>query len=255
MSRLAGKIARQRGFNLVSLMLATVLGMLLTAAMVKVYLDSKAGAVFHEALSAANENGRFAIDDMRRLLVMAGRDVSLTTDVFGAYNTTTGVRDGTPATHSSAVVEVRYEQGLTCNGGDISGEANPSVRFFAERSDTTGERELYCRTGNGNKQPLVTGIEYMEALYGIDTDSDGYANRYLSAAATETADAWDHVIALRIALVASSGELSAYVRDEHANRTFEVGAATYTSDASRKPLRAMGTTLSLRNLNAVTRQP
>ncbi|MCP4996047.1 MAG: prepilin-type cleavage/methylation domain-containing protein, partial [Gammaproteobacteria bacterium] len=65
-----------RGYTLLSLLIAMAIGIFITGVAGKVYVDSKMAFLARSAVAATNENGRFAIDDLRRTLVMAGRGVS-----------------------------------------------------------------------------------------------------------------------------------------------------------------------------------
>ena len=63
---------RQRGLTLIELMVALVIGLLVTAAMLKVYVDASRMYRFNEGLARVQENGRFAIEFIRRDARVAG---------------------------------------------------------------------------------------------------------------------------------------------------------------------------------------
>ena len=60
-----------RGFSLVSLMIAMVIGLFIIAAAGQVYIQSKSSFNARAAVSAVSENGRFAIQDIRRVLALS----------------------------------------------------------------------------------------------------------------------------------------------------------------------------------------
>jgi type IV pilus assembly protein PilW len=62
---------------------------------------------------------------------------------------------------------------------------------------------LYRKTGTQDAAELVEGVEQMQILYGIDTDTpvDGAPNYYLSAADISASD-WHNVVSVRINLLA-----------------------------------------------------
>ena len=64
--------SRSSGLSLVELMVATALGLLLSAGMVSLYLESRRQFFYDEQLSRLQENGRYAIDLLSRELAMAG---------------------------------------------------------------------------------------------------------------------------------------------------------------------------------------
>lgn len=73
-------LARQKGISLLSLMIASAIGIFLTGAALKIYVDSKSTFSTRNVLAEVVENQRFALDDMRRILVMAGRDIRAVED-------------------------------------------------------------------------------------------------------------------------------------------------------------------------------
>ena len=66
------KQTTQTGFTLIELMIALVIGLLATGAMLKVYVDSSRLYRFNEGLARIQENGRFATEFIRRDARMAG---------------------------------------------------------------------------------------------------------------------------------------------------------------------------------------
>ena len=62
----------QQGITLIELMIALVIGLLATGAMLKVYVDSSRLYRFNENLARIQENGRFGLEFIRRDARMAG---------------------------------------------------------------------------------------------------------------------------------------------------------------------------------------
>ena len=86
----------QLGVTLIELMIALVIGLLATGAMLKVYVDSSQLYRFNESLARIQENGRLGLEFIRREARMTG--------FWGCYNGTTHPADsyqkrlvGTPA--------------------------------------------------------------------------------------------------------------------------------------------------------------
>lgn len=65
-------LARQRGFSLVELMVALVLGLVLITGVIQIYLSTKAGYNLQTGMARAQENGRYAVDFLTRDLRMTG---------------------------------------------------------------------------------------------------------------------------------------------------------------------------------------
>jgi len=67
-----GPIHRQRGVTLVELMVALVLGLLITGGVLQVFAANRASYEFNDGLSRLQENGRFALDTLNFRTRMAG---------------------------------------------------------------------------------------------------------------------------------------------------------------------------------------
>ena len=79
-----------------------------------------------------------------------------------------------------------------------------------------GEPDLHCRYRGQKKwdsQAILSGVEYFQVLYGLDTDEDNLPNQYLSASAIAEKDKakpasdpswWRRVAAVHVALVLRS---------------------------------------------------
>lgn len=65
-------IQSQRGLTLIELMVAIALGLLVSAALIKVYIDMNSLTRLNEGLARIQENGRFALEFMRRDVRRAG---------------------------------------------------------------------------------------------------------------------------------------------------------------------------------------
>ncbi|MCA1805455.1 MAG: PilW family protein [Xanthomonadaceae bacterium] len=83
---------RQQGFSLVELMVAMVLGLILSAGIIQLFVGSKQTYRFHDSMSRVQENARFAIDALNYDIRMAG-DMGCSAYVQNINNTL----DGPPA--------------------------------------------------------------------------------------------------------------------------------------------------------------
>jgi Tfp pilus assembly protein PilW len=61
-----------KGLSLVELLVSIVLGLLLTTGIVTVYLESKSNYIVEEEMARLQENGRFALNYLKRELTLAG---------------------------------------------------------------------------------------------------------------------------------------------------------------------------------------
>jgi type IV pilus assembly protein PilW len=275
----------QTGFSIISLMIASAIGIFIIGGALKVYIDSKNTFNARSAVAAATENYRFAFQDMRRTLVMAGRDVSPADDGSDAYQAADnglrtfpaidpyGIVSGatahgstwSPDPEDSSIVAIRYASGpAPCGLPDNTLDAGTiTVRFLVDP-----ESNLICQVYQGSTQlvaqPIVSGIAQMRALYGVDrlgiapdTDiPDGVADIYLTAAEMDSND-WPAVVSIRIGLVVQSGDgielPNAFRPDTY--QTLDLLGATYTAPDTNSVYKSASTTISLRNLHHVDRQP
>ena len=64
--------SRLRGFTLIELMVSVVLGLLLSLGVVNIYLGSKKNYAAEEDMARIQENGRFALNFLKRELMQVG---------------------------------------------------------------------------------------------------------------------------------------------------------------------------------------
>lgn len=255
-------IGTQAGFSLISLLIASAIGIFIMGGAGKVYIDSKNTFNARSSVSAATENYRFAIQDLRRTIVMAGRSIIPENDDTTAYSQpdtdalrtfpavgSGGIED---ENNGSSVVAIRYASGPAPCGLDVvlDGTTNPvTARFFV---DVDGN--LICEGTLGSQtisQPLVSGIARMRALYGVDTDGDGIANQYLSATVVDTNSRWVNVVAIRIGIVTGSGdgqEMPVMYRPS-VIEPLDIMGMEYTPTDSTQAFKSANVTIQLRNLH------
>jgi len=265
----------QTGMSLISLLIGATIGILLTGAAGKVYLDSRMAFAANEVVSATMENGRFAIDDLRRTLVMAGRLLQPDAPPFG--DASTEMLDGQdPGASDRIAVIYGSKEGcddsatdanrcqLDCLGNPIDGgNTTPyqaKIEFYLSTS-AQGGNQLMCSVDDGHPEPLASGIETFQVLYGWDTDGDRYPNRYVNATTATANGLWSpkgRIVALRIGVLASSADMTLPQTARTEGETpFDVLDVTHTvsppSGSSKldKYYRVYTSTISLRNLEAV----
>ncbi len=274
--------------SLVSLMVAVAIGIFLVGAVIKIYVDSKNSFITRNVVAEASENLRFALDDMRRIIVMAGRDIR------GAEDNIPGRRAFPPVSTSASsaaangaefiydggndsdIIAIRYRRGPSCGAyqavPDI--KTRPSmVRFLVTDADNDGvtddlvcELKTYNSGGSASttRQTLVSGIHLLKALYGVDDNDDGYADRYLTASMVNDTNVvsvpdgastpWARVVSMRIGLVSGSeSDLPAQLRKDTAGTLNVLGMDFPEPDTSHL-YRAASTTLLLRNFNPLVQR-
>jgi type IV pilus assembly protein PilW len=245
---------KQSGFSLVSMMIASAIGIFLIGGAGKVYVDSKNTFNARSSVAAAVENYRFALQDMRRALVMAGRGIpasqngDLTSGPFpGVAN---GAVDSDGGNTGSSVVAVRYASGPAPCG--LSGDVTTTITvLFSVDADGDLVCSVEAPSTATYSQPLVSGIAQMRVLYGVDSDADGIANRYLTTSVVDDGNLWINVVSARIGLITSSGEgqdLPVAYRPATPEEKDMLGDTFETTDTS-KAYKSASATIAFRNLN------
>ena len=81
-------LQRQKGFSLVELMVALVIGLFLMVGVIQLFIGSKQTYRIHDALSRLQENGRFALNTMTQDIRMAGFRGCVSPNASGAFSST-----------------------------------------------------------------------------------------------------------------------------------------------------------------------
>lgn len=211
------EINKIKGFSLISLMIASSIGIFLVAGISTVFVSSKTTYNFRAAAALSHENTRFAIQDLQRNLVLAGRGINPDPSsyssglddgkrTFPAYANKKSAAETTGIVNiddqGSSIIAVRYTSGPSPCGELGTVATTTTIRFFINANN-----ELVCERVGVYQRPLVSGIIRMRALYGIDTDNTGSANQYLEASIVENEGHWNNVVSIRIGLITSSAEL------------------------------------------------
>ncbi len=196
-----------QGYSLIELMVALLLGLLVSGAALQLYLTSQVSLGTQSAASQAQDKGRFAMDQMLADLRRAGETpsnsqyitsqaVGLPSEVATTMNTSwptslTIPPDTDPITGSNAFAVTYYADPTVatptdCNGFPTTITAGVSqitnIYFVAKASSYTTANpimSLWCEgngtvpTGISPSQELLKGINVMRVLYGADNLVDG----------------------------------------------------------------------------------
>ena len=159
---------RQHGVTLVELMIALAIGLLVTVAMLKVYVDASRMYRFNEGLARIQENGRFALEFIRRDARVAGfwgcysdatltNGVSATSDAYinvGAGHITGTSDDGLNSSDSITFRSATGSGALVTSGMSGTGD-NVTVESVGALSTDTAVLISDCEDGDLFQ---VTGI-------------------------------------------------------------------------------------------------
>ncbi|BBB27733.1 PilW family protein [Amphritea japonica] len=183
----------QSGFSLIELMIASVIGLLLTSAMLIAYVTSARTYQLQDAMSEVQENGRFAIHALLRDLRQSGVGISGNPIIEGVFNTAVDITEF-EAIHSDLVInqgsvrsDIVYLPGLGIDG-------------FAYYVGATGVGRIALYR---NRDALVEGVTEMVVEYGVDADADKLVDNYKVLASLSAVDR-DNIISARVYLLISS---------------------------------------------------
>lgn len=223
---------QQRGFTLVELMVAMVIGLILTLAALQLFLTNQRTFALQQALAELHEDGQMITRYMTADIRQAGRG----DDTAGAIppvvlnNSSNGTND---------TLSIHYWGRATCTGEPFA-EDTEIQNTYSVSGDV-----LQCRSElAGDTVDLISGVESFQVLYGIDDDDNGSlgVTQFVTAAAL-TEDSV--IVAIRFALLLST------------DRFNQVGAASQTHQVLDQSVnsndsnlrRVYSATVQLRNYN------
>jgi len=147
-------LRRQQGVTLVELMIALAIGLLVTVAMLKVYVDASGMYRFNEGLARVQENGRFALEFIRRDARVAG--------FWGCNSDTVLVNGIKPA--SNAYIDV--------DAGDIAGTSDDGLN----NADS-----ITFRSATGSGVLVTSGMSNENSRITVDPESIGSLSKDTAA--------------------------------------------------------------------------
>jgi type IV pilus assembly protein PilW len=196
----------QTGISMIEIMIAMLIGIFLTGGLIQMFITSKNTNKLQDAVSRVQENGRFAVEFITEDVRMADYFMECSTAskdllaVTGTDNDTTdpNIIDGTDT------ITVRQTTGA-CDSRQTTAVT------YSIRTGANGGPSLYKQINNAAPQELVEGVEQMQILYGVDTDTSaadraeyGVPDYYVPANVVASNTNWDDVLAIKISLLVRS---------------------------------------------------
>ena len=198
------------GFTLVELMISLVLGLIMISGTIQIFVSNKSTYRYQQNISVLRENARFSIGLLSQTARMAGYRGDTPAEWVDGPITNTGGQfaiDGAndDASSSNTIKDdtdsftVAFEgnsdgQIKDCQGNVIGSGVMVTNTFAVSTAD-----ELVCSIDSGlTWMTLISGVENMQLQYGLDSDGNQSANRYVTY--PNIADTSD-VVSLRAALL------------------------------------------------------
>lgn len=256
----------QRGFNLIELMIAIVIGIFVSLMVVQYMVTSSRVFQRQGADSNLEQNASFALSYLSQFVRQAGTRndygsvVPFFIDPCDGLDPCTGDGTGTasataPATSDTIAVQMHPANGLDCTGQAIpAGDQLVNVFYIAASTEDASINSLYCRgfnasTGTQNSAgiALIDGIDQMQVLYGV-ADANERIYSYFDAARVPAVDGnilegWDRVRAVKVAILVSDGfDSNTEILD---TRSFQLLDGPALSITDRTNRRVFSTTIAM----------
>ena len=187
----------QKGFSLVELMVALVVGLLLLAGVLQILLSNRESFSAQQALAGLQEKERLSSFVIENVVAHAGYRVALETpDQFmfpARENAGFSLAAGSAVSSKNAdgdgndAIRLRFQGSggvHNCLGEEIGG---PDADEFVEIADYelyVEDNILRCRVFDDDdirQQPLVSNVERLVIRYGIDANEDNSVEAYVDS--------------------------------------------------------------------------
>lgn len=211
----AFKRQRQSGFGLVEIMVALVVGLLVVAGLVQIYLSNKQSYTVQEAQSRLQENVRLASIYLTSNIAKAGFRQNFQdgeSDIFtkGIISGTNDGGAGTPAgtLANTDTITIRFQRDgiiTDCHGSELPKDTSlGDIVTNVFRVDANNELECSNKGGAPTTwRPVLEDVQDMQVLYGEDTDADGAVDQYRNGANVSD---FSNVLSVRLALLLASND-------------------------------------------------
>lgn len=202
---------KQHGFSLVELMVALVLGSLVSLAATQLFLVNRQADNLQKGLAEVQDQGRFIFDYLSRDLMLAGHDPlgSVTPFVFSGH----GGQVSADGSLSDTLV-LQVNGGQDCLGNSFDGIKKYSVGAAKNLLCTEYKNVAGTWTAvYSNSESLIDNVEAFQVLYGLDYDSlgeTGYGQADAYVPATLAASASQRIVSVRFAVLLASSRTAGF---------------------------------------------
>lgn len=236
-------VRRIDGITLMGMLVSIAISIPVIGGVLVFYTNALESAAYMNSAARLQENGRFAIDHIARTLRMNRYDdpntpLLVPVEFSGTTSADTALSMvGFILKAGTDVVSISHEGAPQIR--DCQGVAVASGSLVTNTYAISDNNELICGAV-GNPTVIAEGIEDMQILYGIDSDADDVANRYVLESNVTN---WSDVVSIRVSLLVNSVE-AVYSKTIHGCKS----CSTFNPPASNLLHGEFHTTIRFRNL-------
>ncbi|MCK5918138.1 MAG: PilW family protein [Cocleimonas sp.] len=265
---------QQAGLSLVEMMIAMVLGILLSVGTATIYFSSQRTSLAQSQYLVLEDNGRLALEVLTQVIEhtgyvssntspLAGDDRFITSNVVAAScggqnnvlkTSLFGKTENKSAGDSIGVVYLGDSSiNRDCSGAQLpapcqvggvgSVEASKIYNYFSVGVNADKIPVLHCAGSRGtNRIEIAEGVENLQVLYGIDNDADNQVDQYVNA---DKVSSWGRVVVVQLALLVRSLNK---VKNKKESKTFTLLDNTDITVDDKYQRAVFSTTIRLRNV-------
>lgn len=200
-------VSKQKGFTIVELLIAGLLGIILIAGVIQLFVGSNANYTLQDELADIQEDGRFAMIFLENEIQRGGWIDDFNARVPPAVDLNLSLDAASDSVAVSYKVPVDGVSNVDCNGSNVA-DGYVTNTFLV--GGDSGE-ELMC-LGNGAgavAQPLINGVKNFQVLYGVESNAtcpDGAVNQYMTRDQVLAGGSNLVIVSVRVALLIASEE-------------------------------------------------
>jgi len=246
------------GFTMIEMMVAVLLGLILTTAFIQVLVNNQSGYQTQSEYVVLQENARFVEYFMNKSVHMAGyrtppadNSYTIYPGVDSVFSTTTPFLQGSNGASQaqSDTLTIRYQGNADNTVTDCLNVAIGANVTATNVIAINSGNQLTCRSQNpsaattDSTQVLLDGVESMQLLFGEDTDGDGSVDRFVTADNPNLQVS--RVVCIKVGLLLrTTNNLNTLSN----TNTYNVLGATVTPTTDRRLRQNFNFTIQLRNI-------
>ncbi len=196
----------QAGFGLIELLISLVVELFLIIGLLTIFSGTRQTYTLQTGLAQLQDSERVVMTLLNDVIQSAGYYPSpQTNDIYHLLPTSSQFLAGQALTGTASstapgdTITVRFS--TTSGDGVINctGNSNTSsgTMVYTNTFNVDSQNNLACSLNGAASVPLVSGVQNLQILYGVDPNSTGSVDRYLSASAM-TASNWNSVRSVQV---------------------------------------------------------